>query len=426
MKMELINDESYTIIPYPTSPSRDESGRFIKFRYETLFKLDTRGDIRQWCIGYDPETELIVIESGLADGKNVVKTKPVVTNSSGRNIDEQALIFVKQSYNKKRNQKLYSEFIDQAVEVFEPMLAHTYMKVNRVRGQVKVLKDGTISYSNKITEWPVWVSWKLDGFRMLARRNKVVTDVKQDIILLTRNNQRHPYMYHIREELNRFFDFLPSGCVIDGEAYTKQLTFNELQSAITTGRAGNKAEHHWNYLIEYWIFDVRMVDPDVPFCQRYQSLIDAYNNYKEMYDDPLYLVIVGCEEVDSHEELMEKQHQYESEGYEGIIIRKPYGIYRSGRHTDLMKSKSTIDEEGTIIDVDEEQTHPPGQAILKIKDSTGVVFTLRPPGDVAMRQAYLTNKDSYIGTTIKFKYQERTEEGLPRFPTSVAQRDFLT
>lgn len=390
-----------------------------------MFKLDVRGEIRQWCIGYDPDTQLIMIESGLAEGNCVVKTKPVVTNSSGRNVDEQALIFIKQSYNKKRNQKLYCEFIDQAVEVFEPMLAHTYMKINRVNGQIKMLKNGNISYSNKITEWPVWVSYKIDGFRMLARRNKLVTDVQQDITLLTRNNQKHPYMNHIRYEVDRFFEFLPSGCVIDGEAYTTQLSFNELQSAITTGRSGNKAEHHWNKLIEYWIFDVRMIDPTVPFCKRYESLIEAFKNYEEVYGAPEFLTMVGCEEVNSEDELMKKRSEYEAEGYEGIIIRKPMGFYRSGRHTDLMKSKSTIDEEGQIIDIKEEQTHPPGQAILTIQDSTGVTFSLRPPGNIAMRQAYLKNRDRYIGTTIKFKYQERTSDGIPRFPTSVAERDFL-
>lgn len=426
MEVVTLDDSDVLVVEYPQDPPVDpETGNLVRFEYTSLYKIDSTGNTRVWSVGYDPEaggTGRIIVKSGVYGGAITTKTRPVVLNKSGRDQNQQALVFIRQAYKKKRVQKLYSETLESRVSIKEPMLAHTYMKVNRENGRVKRLRNGQISYSNKITEFPVWVSWKLDGMRMCAQRSTSTTgDLDKDVTLLSRGNNGIPYLEHIKEELLKFFDYLPSKTMIDGELYNHDMEFYDIIAACRT----SKTRHPYNHRMEYWIFDICLPDLSVPYHERYTKIVNAFSAYFDEYgSEPQHLKLVTVEEVMSNEEILEKRAEYESVGYEGIMIRKPHGVYKFGRSSDLLKSKSFIDEEAVIIDMREETADPPGQAVLRVRDDTGAEFDLRPPGDVAERQKYLKDKKKFLNTKITFRYQERSPDGIPRFPVSVAIRDY--
>ena len=54
----------------------------------------------------------------------------------------------------------------------------------------------------------------------------------------------------------------------------------------------------------------------------------------------------------------------------------------------------------------------------------GRVFNVRPKGTVAQRQTWYTNGKSFVGKALTVRFQELTDEGVPRSPVGIAIRDY--
>ena len=133
---------------------------------------------------------------------------------------------------------------------------------------------------------------------------------------------------------------------------------------------------------------------------------------------------------------------WESQGYEGGIVRAPNGPYKNGRSTlregYLIKLKKWIDDECIIIDFEEGQTNQNESYIAELgqtkrsSDKSGMVASGTLGSIIAkwngkdikigsgfndeQRRKIWNNKERFIGDTVSFKYQELTKYGMPRFP----------
>lgn len=126
-------------------------------------------------------------------------------------------------------------------------------------------------------------------------------------------------------------------------------------------------------------------------------------------------------QINSKEELLTYHKKFLSEGYEGTIVRIPYGKYEiNKRSSSLLKYKDFQDIACTIIGVEPSEKRPK-QGIF-ICEHRGNSFGCGMKFSHAEREEILINKDYYIGKTAEIRFFEYTEDGIPRFPVAVGIR----
>ena len=118
--------------------------------------------------------------------------------------------------------------------------------------------------------------------------------------------------------------------------------------------------------------------------------------------------------------------KYTKEGYEGVIIRNKKGKYaENARSNHLQKLKKFIDEEFEIIDYTTPTTGKEVGCVVWIcKTKDGKKFNVRPSGNYDERKKQYKNGKKYIGKMLTVKYQELTNDQVPRFPVGLAIRDY--
>jgi DNA ligase-1 len=112
------------------------------------------------------------------------------------------------------------------------------------------------------------------------------------------------------------------------------------------------------------------------------------------------------------------------DGYEGLMFRNTEGIYKfKHRSSDLLKIKRFTDSEFEIIGSKDGTGREEGLIIFRCKNESGKEFDVRPAGSMEERAKMWQKKDSFVGKLLKVKYQEFTDDGLPRFPVGLHIRE---
>lgn len=210
---------------------------------------------------------------------------------------------------------------------------------------------------------------------------------------------------------NRFFapDWftadLPAD-TLDGELWLARKKFSRTISIVRSGAAGPE----WK--------DLRFVVFDAPnargsFEERsahaQQVLARAASPYAS------WLEHVVCGGVDH---LREELGRVEGLGGEGLMLRRPGSPYEVGRSTSLLKVKTFHDAEARVIG------HAPGTG--KHKGRLGALVCELPGGTRFNVGTGFSDAERgappAVGAVITFRYQELSEDGVPRFPSYVGER----
>jgi ATP-dependent DNA ligase len=265
-----------------------------------------------------------------------------------------------------------------------PMLAHDYNK----RG--------------KSIKFPCFVQRKFDGTRCVGMPGKGI---------FSRNKKRYPHLSHIIDEINR----LPPSIVLDGELYSDTLTFQEIVGIVKreTLKGGDEEKMAQ---IKFFVYDIIN---DMPYEQRYANLQILFNKYKFRH-----LELVKTAVCESEEGMKELHAQYVAEGYEGIMLRNKAGLYKNARSADLQKYKEFFDEEYEIVDYKEGEGLEKGCVLWVCKTADGKVFSCRPRGTREDRCEMFINGGKYVGQMLTVRFQEKTTDGLPRFPVGITFRNY--
>lgn len=357
-----------------------------------LYGKTSKGQIKVWTGEVIDNTthSIIRITHGLQDGKMQTSEKII---SCGKNIgkknetthQEQALSELQSLYNKKKDSGYADAILDiQEASYHLPMLAKEY-----IPGKTKL-------------KFPVLAQPKLDGIRCVSDRYNQWSR-KQKVFKTNTTVQTHLEIQSLIQLL------VLLTIVFDGELYIPGKTFEEIQSIVTD------SDSITDETIEYHIFDI--VDETLPFEERMKVLDSIDASFKHL--KKVETVIINSEaELDAYlEKCLEA-------GYEGIIIRNPKGLYKKQyRSSDLLKYKLFKDAEYKIIDVNQGIGKDAGTAIFVCITEDNETFSVRPKGKLAKRQEYWNNRDQYIGTYLKVKYQNLTSFGVPRFPVGLGIRD---
>ncbi len=283
--------------------------------------------------------------------------------------------------------------------------------------------------------FPVLATPKFDGIRCLKINDNVVT----------RKFKELPNRF-VREKLEHI---LPNN--IDGEIMlnttkgkpkTHRPTFNEIQSEIM------RFEGEPDFC--YYAFDYVREHLDKAYVFRIEDLENWYKNTHTV--DPTQLVrLVLPVKVENCEELTALEETYLQQGYEGVMIRHPFGQYKCGRSTVkqgiLLKIKQFVDAEAVVIDFKEklQNTNPKekdefglakrsskkegkipantlGSLILK-DPTTNDEFDCGSGFDDELRKEIWENRQDYLGKFVTFKYQKVGQKDAPRFPIFKGFRD---
>lgn len=393
-------------------------------QFPHLYAKSKNGAIRVYIIyvtDYEDEGKNIAtittIKQSKFGGKETIDT---YTFDKGVNIGkanettylEQAL-FEAESRFKKQKDLGYSEEMPTSDTVYN----------TDASGNMKPML--AISYDETKVKFPCVCQPKYDGVRCL-------TFVGKDGEVHLRSRKGKEYnIPHIKKWANEHRSHLP----VDGELYNhKELTFQEIVSAV-------KKESEITSKLSYVVYDIPVENVEfaslfeIPFqCNDYNTNLVMHiagNNRLSMLIDIAKLADKGpikisesriCNNFDDikhyHDECVE-------DGYEGIIIRNADGIYEFGfKSSNLIKYKEFVDAEFDIVDVVEATGRDAGTAVFVCVTKDGKRFNVKPKGDKKLRTEYFQNRENYINKKLTVKYQGLSDDGIPRFPSGIAIRDY--
>jgi DNA ligase-1 len=373
----------------------------------TLHGIATNGKTKVWKIEVIPSEEqygIIRTTHGYLNGEMQVNDKII---SKGKNIGKknettplQQAINEALSTMKKKEESGYT-LIHQSENGFMhnqiskkgkgitdsaplPMLAHDYSK----RGH-------NIQY-------PCFVQRKYDGTRCIGMPHKG---------LYSRNRKQFPHLEHIIAELNQ----LPEHLVLDGELYSQQLSFQEIVGLVK--RETLKADDNTNQLkIQFYVYDI--ISEQI-FEERYATLLQLFERHSFEY-----IVFAPTQACNSELQMKELHAQYVSEGYEGIMLRNKNGLYKNSRSADLQKYKEFFDEDFEVVGFREGEGLEQGCVIWVCKTKEGQLFHCRPRGTREDRIELFQCGNDYVGKYLTIRFQEWTNEQIPRFPVGITFRDY--
>lgn len=367
--------------------------------YPMLYKRDSRGKVQVWSISVleAPEGPTIVTVHGKKGGK-LQENAEVITK--GKNVGkanetttyQQAELEAKSRWNKQVERKGYVDSedkldVDQRPGA-EPMLAHRFDK-----------------FPEKIT-YPCAVQPKLDGHRCIAVFENGQTK------LFSRQRKPITGLPHIERELTDAL--LKMGrtekLILDGELYNHEYKhdFETLTSYIR-----NEEPKEGHEIVQYHLYDI--VTPKVPFRKRTLAL-GAIVEY--CVSDAIQFVFT---QFCNSDEVLTYFRRFESEGYEGAMLRNLESEYVGKRSYDLQKVKEFADSEFKVIDIEEGRGKMKGHAIC-VCNVAGGTFRTKMEGSMEKLQELFQNKDQYIGRQLTVRYQGLTKDGIPRFPIGVRFR----
>lgn len=375
----------------------------VPWKYPMMYKYGNNDVMYIWQIGFDG-SKMYVCHGPVTN--TTVDTRDVELNTSGRDIWQQG----HQETLKKYTDKFYAGYVQAG---------------SSQTAMVKGMK-GYPFKSGCIRKFPVVVSPKLDGTRMLSQYISAGN-------LSCRSYLNKPicHLKHIEEDLNLFFAYLPCNSTLDGELYKHGMCFHDIISAVKT----YTSEHKDVKTIEYHIFDIDYPD-NPPSELRYNLLLSACNRLRE--DNPdrhISLVIVPNYICNTEDEITQYKDHFVSLGYEGCVIRyTSYGSspgtkdyersrYKPGRSKRIFKYKNFIDEEATVVGIKSADGKESGAALLILRDKLGINTAVRF-GTTNERRIWMNDPSIVLNRQFTFRYYARSADGAPIQPTGVCFRDY--
>jgi DNA ligase 1 len=193
---------------------------------------------------------------------------------------------------------------------------------------------------------------------------------------------------------------------LDGELWVDRKKFQKTIGIVRSGAAGDA----WRE-VRYVVFDApnaRGAFED-RLAHARKVLTRAGSPYAHCHDHD------RCRGI---EHLRDELVRVEALGGEGLMLREPGSAYVVGRSTSLLKVKTFHDGEARVVQ------HAPGTG--KHKGRLGALVVELPDGTRFNIGTGMSDKERHappkIGAVITFRYQELSDDGVPRFPSYVGER----
>jgi DNA ligase-1 len=238
-----------------------------------------------------------------------------------------------------------------------------------------------------LSDW--WMSEKLDGVRAYWDGERFLSRLGNEFFApewFTAKLPKHP---------------------LDGELWGGRKNF---QRTVSTVRRQDRSEA-WRE-VRYLVFDLPALRE--PFETRYEELLRIVGAIEEAHVEAH--LHTRCRDLD---ELRSELARVEALGGEGLMMRRPGSLYEAGRSHTLLKVKNFHDAEARVVG------HLPGAG--KHKGRLGALDCAMPNGTRFSVGTGLSDDERKnpppIGSIVTYRYQELSNDGVPRFPSYVGIRD---
>jgi len=359
----------------------------------TLYGKSTNGKIKKWSVLVEKISynfSVLEIEHGYLNGKKQIDSRNI---TDGKNIGkknettpyEQGVLEAKSLINKKLDEnyaRSISEIPKNSDGLFLPMLAHSYDK-----------------HFKKIN-FPCWVQPKLDGVRMLAKKEN------GKVSIWSRKGKEMDVLHNIKEEL---LLILKDGECLDGEIYVHGWDFQRIISAVKKDREDTK-------LLQYHIYD--SPNETKSFEKRFiESNLESRSKETDRIKYTRTIEVLNSTELTIYEA------GFISDKYEGLMARNKNSSYKfKNRSYDLQKVKRFEDEEFKIIGGKDGTGREEGLVVFRCINEDGLPFDVRPQGTASQRSEWFKSLNKFVGENLTVKFQGRTSDNIPRFPVGLRVR----
>ncbi len=359
-------------------------------KLDKLYSRATNGKINTFEIEVDGNKYRTI--TGYKNMKLTTSEWTVCEAKSYCSAEEQALKEATAIHRKKIETGSFIDVnqIDNKV-FFEPMLAKDW---NKEKSKIK---------------FPVYSQPKLDGIRCIVRADG----------MWSRNGKQIVSAPHIFEILKPLFKINPD-LIFDGELYADKFAndFNAICSLVKKTKPTTEDLIESAKQIQYHIYDLPSYN--AVFTQRYKHLNKMLTNYHSS------IVVVPTDQIDNMNDVAGYYEDYVNLGYEGQMIRLDEK-YENKRSKYLLKHKSFIDEEYTILDVVEGIGNKTGMVgSFVFENKTGKRFNSSPKFNWEECTKMWNERENLIGKSATVKYFNLTPDGVPRFPyvIKIAREDY--
>jgi DNA ligase-1 len=265
-------------------------------------------------------------------------------------------------------------------------------------------KKHVITPTNKrqvsIKDWMIFE--KLDGVRAVYKEGKLYSRYGNEFFV--------PARFIKKIEDNFLIDKTD---ILDGELISNKGF--QYTTSVVRDQSKKATMNFWKD-ITFTVFDLISYDKKEKFIDRYMDL--AMSCIVTSDKNVNYLKKLGT--VQKIEDVTSFHNYIKNSGGEGLMLRNPNGLYTVGRSWDLLKVKEFMDEEATVIG------YIPGEGRnenriggVQCEFSNGIKFDCGTG---------FTDKDRAnppkIGSKITVRFFELTNDGKPRFPVYVSERNY--
>lgn len=384
--------------------------------FPTLYGESSHGKTKMWSVQViERDGAGVIVQKHGYVGAKIVENERVV--SIGKNIGkknettpvQQAINEARALWNKKRDAAYAPETpaaggagAVAATEAEADSEDSSSSEVAGAAGAILPMLAKDFNKDGKHVVFPCFAQRKLDGVRCVAIPGRG---------LFSRNGKAFPHLEHIRTDL-------PTDLILDGELYSDELSFQEIVGLVKkeTLRPADLAKMAKIHLC---VYDCILADKSAPYTARKDILTDMFA--KKTYKSLRLLPTAECGGL---EDVKRLHAEYVAEGYEGLILRNAKGVYKvKHRSNDLQKYKEFFDAEYPIVGFREGDGVEKGCVIWLCSAPAGQ-FAVRPRGTHQERQAAFAAGAAAIGKKLTVRYQELTNDGIPRFPVGIAIRDY--
>lgn len=446
-----------------------------------LYTIDKSGKKRLWRVCATGNSVIRI--QGLVDGKKQTYTRTFEGKNIGKknetSPEEQAKMCAETMWAKQITKKYFPECKEgkALLKKIEDAAAKTgghNINASAAMGgrKEKVLKDvknlivPKVSVNIKPMKAEVWsnkpadlkyfdfeegvyLQRKFDGWRCTARLQK--GEDGEDVCVLTTNSgKQYPWFGKLREELVSLLKGKEYLDGLDGELYAHRIIgengeglSDEARFAEICGMCGIRrtSPHPLEDQICFYVFDLVDLSGKHDQDSRFQILKELFKlsrPYEPIVDkehflkEPKYRVNL-CDVVVAYfiEEVYSYHDEVAQQGFEGVIVRARQLHYTSTRSRYMRKYKQFQDREYQIVDVMKDEgvdseyfvwvCHDP--SIIDKTTNSPIRFRAKPMGCREDRRYWYKNYLEYIGRMLTVKFQDYSEEGIPRFPIAKGIRE---
>ena len=343
-------------------------------------------------------------ESGLLDGKKVVAPKVPVIPKAKRNNEEQLELMFKSAVKGylDKGYKTIKSLGHETLTTFKPDVDLPETNTNQ-DGIVKPMLCKVYDPNDKKSQNINWLaSRKLDGLRCFI----YMKDGELHTSSRGGSNYDVAASYILTDAFIKQLLTDNPGMILDGELYHHGWN---LQKISGLGRLETLHEDHKR--LQFYCYD--FVDENKTFNERVEflrSLNVAWNSL---------LVLVEHVEVTNNQEIDNLHDKWVSEGYEGLVLRDPNQVYKSGgRDRRMQKVKKFTDGEFKVIGYTEGLR--PEDFVFRCLTIDNKEFEAKPIGTREEKDWYLSHMEELIGQMATVKYFNLTPDGIPNLPVLMA------